>query len=139
MTRITSFVVDLIGIIFLSIILIIEYYNNIIFTNGYSIASNFESLIINEFLRISLWKIHLFIGIILYFIFMMKYFLSDRVAIYRTLAVTSFFSIVSGVYIYVQENFLLHILHIFFITFSSLIFIMTLFEYSTKKGGYCNV
>jgi len=120
-TKLKQITLDMIGIVFLSIIISIEYYNNIVFNGGYNPVINE----INYFLRTSLWKIHLGVGIALYIVFVTKYLIDKNVYINRLLVIASFFVLISGILTYFIYNNLLHIEHILFIVLATAIYLLS--------------
>jgi len=135
MTNYRFNLLQVIGIILLSLLLSIEYYNGVIFTNeqylgAISIANINE---INYLLRTSLWKIHLASGIALFFVFILMYEVNKTSSYYQYLFYLTISIGVSGLINVIYPLSIIHYLHIIFSLATYGIFILIFLEKSDKK------
>ena len=106
---------NLIGLTLLSIVFIIEYYNNIVFNNTYLLSVDSEPLLemINYLLRMTLWKIHLATGIILSVVFIITSFLNKQTLLNKYFIFISMIMVTSGVINFTLQVESLHLFHMF--------------------------
>ncbi len=102
----------MIGVLLLSIILIIEYYNKVVFNNEYLVSANIIlSEEINYLLRITLWRIHLATGILLAFIFVFSWVANKDSNQAKYLLYITILIAISGTINFAVQSDILHVVH----------------------------
>lgn len=130
-------IISLIGVFFLSIVFIVEYYNGVVFNNEYTVLQDtILSNKINYLLRTTLWKFHLASGILLSLIFVVVWRFNKDTWLNKLFIKTITILVISGISNYSFENKYLHIAHIVVSIASIIIFIIALAENLTLGRRY---
>ena len=114
----------MIGIIFLSLIITIEYLNTRVFTSAN--FQEYQGYFMEEFMyimRTSLWKYHLMLGIGLVAVFLLIAKDMDKHILKYLLITSSLFVALGGALNFILIDNILHYIHIFFVVIATGIFL----------------
>ncbi|MFA6195343.1 MAG: hypothetical protein WC656_01710 [Sulfurimonas sp.] len=129
-----NLVLNAIGILLLLLIVIIEYYNQVVLSSGYKhdVMADESVNTMYMLLRMSLWKIHLFAGILVSILFLIKGIVNKN-TMFLKLAV---FVLITGVANYFFHNTLLFLFHIGYCVLASIMFVMMLYKELKMENSY---
>lgn len=131
MSKRYNHLLDAIGVFLLLLIAIIEYYNRIILSSGYSFDFIMQEDLglIFSFIRRSLWQVHLITGFSIALVLLIKSYLDSSV--YS--AIIGFGTFITGMSNFVTLNELLRALHLVFVIISIFILLQGFIKNYVKQ------